>query len=140
MLMQCDKNDLDLMGYIEGDLSKIDQDNIERHLQSCEACCEKYEWLQQILNVIGNEQEMSVNPFFYAKVANRVKLEKTRSAPPLWVPGLLKPLGIAASIIIGVYFGSGEVFENETVLATQNEVQLDLLTPEYDEFLLAFNE
>jgi predicted anti-sigma-YlaC factor YlaD len=138
--MQCDKNDLDLMGYIDGDLRKKEQENIEQHLQSCEACHAQYEWLLETLNVIESEQEMPINPFFYAKIVNRLKLEKTKAMPSLWVPSLLKPLGIAASILIGIYFGSGEVFENEIALATQDEVQLDLLTPEYDEFLLAFNE
>lgn len=138
--MQCEKNDLDLIGLIDGELPQIEQDNIEQHLQSCEACREKYDRLLQILNVIENEQEMSINPFFYAKVAHRLKLEQTKSVQFLWLPRLLKPLGIAASILIGVYFGSGEVFENEVELATQDEVQLNLLTPEYDEFLLAFNE
>ena len=139
-MMYCEEDNINLLGFIDGDLSDEEHNLVQQHLNYCLDCQAKLEWLKETYQIIEHENQLEFNPFFYAKLEQRLRSKTTTSSIAMWTNTVLKPIGIAASILIGVYLGNVEVFETNVTELAESEVELELLTPEYSDLLIAFNE
>ena len=138
--MACNNIQIKLIDYLEKKLPADEMMVVSNHLKSCLACDEQFEFIEQTYGLIDGEKEMPINPFFYSKVKTRLDAQLTPDKVlGSWVQWL-KPVGIAASILIGFYIGSGEVIQ-ETETTSETELAEELLLPaEYEDMLLTFSE
>jgi hypothetical protein len=138
--MNCNNIQIKLIDYLEKRLSADEVMVVSNHLKSCLACAGQFKFIEQTYGLIDEEMEMPINPFFYSKVITRLD---TQLIPNKnlgdWIQWL-KPVGIAASMMIGFYIGSYEVLQ-ESETTSETEIAEELLLPaEYEDMLLTFSE
>lgn len=138
--MACNNIQIELIDLLENRLSGERTVVVSNHINSCPHCAGQFEFIKKTYGLIDEEKEMPVNPFFYAKVKARLDAQLS---PEIKLKGWiqwLKPIGIAASILLGFYIGNGEVLlQPEETIDTQLAEEI-LLPAEYEDMLLTFSD
>ena len=138
--MDCSHIQNNLIEFIDDQLTDDDNKIFVDHIGSCAECNAQFNYLKETYGLIEAEKEMPINPFFYAKVKLRLEnqLEPKRNKN-MWVRWL-KPVGIAASIVVGFYIGNGEV-NIESEIVEEMEIADEILFPaDYEDLLITYNE
>jgi hypothetical protein len=98
--MNCKSTEKKLIFFIENALPPEDAVLVATHLEHCPDCRAKLEFLKEILSQANMEKTVEVNPFLFTRI--KARLEQTEKHEP---GRILKPLAIAAALVMGVFFG-----------------------------------
>lgn len=121
--MNCTEFQNILLKYTSGELSAEMNQNIERHLTECSECRKKYTFFVSTLQLLQHERQIVVNPFVETRILEAIK-PKQKSK----LIAVLKPIFIAATLIISIFIGnifanviSQHIYVNQTKQFTQNQ-------------------
>lgn len=113
--MNCDRAEKLLPLYLDGELSALDETQVEAHLQACSAC-------RNLLSAYENDQRMlaALSPVvlpsgWHGDLMAKVRLEEAVQAPKLRKPGVLRYLmprlaSLAAALFVIILTGNFLIF------------------------------
>ncbi|GET33010.1 hypothetical protein PbJCM13498_18730 [Prolixibacter bellariivorans] len=93
-----------------GNLSEEESQQVQLHLEVCEACLRESEVVKQAVQEMAVERSQEVPPFLFTRIQGR--LESVRKPAPLWKRTLVTSLGtilLLVSIWGGVKLGTMDV-------------------------------
>jgi len=101
--MECKATEKKLIFYIENTLPKGESSVVQDHLSTCSACSQKLAYLQETLSYIETEKALTPKPFLYTRTIGRMQ----QQVVPEKLGGVkwLKPLAVAAALLVGLFFG-----------------------------------
>ncbi|SDM93533.1 anti-sigma factor family protein [Sediminibacillus halophilus] len=103
--MSCDKEIVNLMHiYLDGNLSKEQENKLRNHLQSCEACQKHFHELKRTVTMLKSSSEIQAPSDFTANVMNSLPKEKRRVGFMRWFKA--HPI-ITAAAIFFIFMFSG---------------------------------
>jgi hypothetical protein len=106
--MDCDKISNNIFFYLDNELSEEGRIKFEAHLNECPQCNALYENVASTYKIIGLENQLAANPFFYHKLKTKLETKEESRVINIFST-VLKPLAIAASIALGIMIGNGEL-------------------------------
>jgi hypothetical protein len=106
--MDCDKIPDNIIFYLDNELSEEGRIKFEAHLNECPKCKTLYENVASTYKIIGLENQLAANPFFYHKLKTKLETKEESRVINIFST-VLKPLAIAASIALGIMIGNGEL-------------------------------
>ena len=106
--MDCDKISNNIFFYLDNELSEERRIKFEAHLMECPQCKALYENVASTYKIIGLENQLAANPFFYHKLKTKLETKEENRVINIFST-VLKPLAIAASIALGIMIGNGEL-------------------------------
>ena len=123
--MNCDRVQLLLNGYIDGELDLVSSLDIEEHMQSCATCSNHYRLLMSLHAATSNKSLYRSAPPSLEKHI-RASLRKTSSAPPVWFKFSWNLFATTALLVMlfaiaGFWGRSLFLSQSETSLAQQVE-------------------
>ncbi len=101
--MDCKATEKKLIFYIENTLPKAEASVMQDHLSTCSACSQKLAYLQETLSYIEIEKALAPKPFLYTRPIGRMQQQAV--AENTWGITWLKPLAVAAALLVGLFFG-----------------------------------
>ncbi len=121
--MNCDRVQLLLNGYIDGELDLVSSLDIEEHLQGCAACSNHYRLLQSLHTATSNKSLYHSAPPSLEKHI-RASLRKTRATSPTWFNfswNVFTTTALLAVLLLVAGFWGRDLFisQSETALAQQ---------------------
>ncbi len=124
--MNCKEVQNNLIFYVDNELDDVKKKIIGEHLQSCEVCREKYEFLKNTMSFIEEQSQQKANPFVTTRILAEIKQEKRQS---YWAK-VLNTVAIAAMLVIAVFAGKLAadfyIYKNQNTAITSIETQDDL--------------
>lgn len=103
--LNCDKKFVGLMHkYLDGDLTKLEENCLRRHLEDCEACQKHFHELKRIITLIQSSEQMYAPDGFKENVMSRLPKEKKRIGYIRWFKK--HPILTAAAIFFIFMFSS----------------------------------
>lgn len=133
--MKCDHKIVTLMHhYLDGDITKEDEQQLRSHLESCEACQQHFQELKRTVTLVTSNIEIKPRANFTSNVMAQLPKEKKGMTFKRWLK--LHPIFTAAAIffvlMIGGVFsawnqdqqltypkGKNLVVENDTVIVPE---------------------
>ncbi|MDX8047743.1 anti-sigma factor [Gracilibacillus sp. S3-1-1] len=101
--MKCDKEMIQLMHeYLDGDISKEDDQRLRSHLQACEDCQKHFQELKRTVTLITPNLELKPSINFTTNVMASLPKEKKRMSAKRWMK--LHPMLTAAAIFFVLMF------------------------------------
>jgi predicted anti-sigma-YlaC factor YlaD len=95
------------------ELKPQEQEEISRHLLSCQFCREQYAEFERVWKTLGELEEIRPDPWFYGQVLGKIKEPRKHGLLPgfQWVFWILRAPAIASVILVvgllaGSYLGS----------------------------------
>ena len=111
--MNCHSVQKKLSAYQDKELKPLEQEEVSRHLLSCQSCREHYEKFEQVWQTLGELQEIRPDPWFYSQLSRKIKEPRQKEVLPALqhVFQLLRPPAIASillavGIVTGTYLGN----------------------------------
>ncbi len=105
--MNCKNCRTDLIGFIQGTLSKGVEVRIREHLNGCTECRSFADYLRVTLDVIRSEKEITPDPFLATRIEGM--FSKPAAAPQRlsFLPKLIPALTFSIFILAGIAGGIG---------------------------------
>ena len=111
--MKCHKVQKKFSAYQDRELKPQEQEEVKKHLLSCDFCHEKYEKLERVWQTLGELEEIHPDPWFYRQLLGKIRepreqgLRPTieRFFQPLRTPAIASIL-LAIGILAGSYLGN----------------------------------
>lgn len=120
--MNCKNLHKKLIFFLEGDLPKNEEEQIQVHLSECKDCALFFEDMKKTLGIIETEKLPEVNPFFYtrlkARIENQESAEIDYSRRQVLVR-VLQPAVFSLLLLAGIYSGF-KVGQPKSVQLTDN--------------------
>ncbi|MBN2349388.1 MAG: hypothetical protein JXJ22_11145 [Bacteroidales bacterium] len=125
--MNCKTTEKKLLFYLENNLPESLMPEVKEHLHNCSHCTHLLHQLERSMQIIENEKNNPVNPFFFTRVEQKLNestIEKIKS--PAFVRITVNSLVFAVVIVIGLFVGinlgvpSGEVLNTKANRNIQN--------------------
>ncbi|WP_114352368.1 anti-sigma factor family protein [Saliterribacillus persicus] len=102
--MKCDKQITDLMHeYLDGHITKKDEQTLRSHLQTCPACQEHFHELKRAISLVKANSDLRPSSSFTSQVMNNLPKERKRIGVQRWLR--MHPLLTAAAIFFVMMFG-----------------------------------
>ena len=111
--MKCHKVQEKFSAYQDRELKPQEQEEVKKHLRSCDFCREQYEKFEQVWETLGELDEIRPEPWFYAQIVRKLKEPRERGLlptierffQPLRTPAIASIL-LAIGILAGSYLGN----------------------------------
>ncbi|WP_186578126.1 anti-sigma factor family protein [Aquibacillus kalidii] len=102
--MSCDKHIVNLMhNYLDGDLTKQEEQQLRSHLQTCQACQKHFHELKRTLSLLKGNSDIQAPTNFTASVMSNLPKERKRVSYSRWFKA--HPALTAAAIFFVLMFG-----------------------------------
>ena len=75
--MKCKTIHKKLIFFLEAELPIQEMNDVKNHLENCHDCKAFADYLQNTLEIIEEEKQFDVNPFFYTRVKAGLEKEET---------------------------------------------------------------
>jgi predicted anti-sigma-YlaC factor YlaD len=112
-MMRCRNVQKKLPAYQDKELNPREQQEVSKHLLSCQTCREQYAELERVWQTLEELQEIRPDPWFYPQLVRKVKEPRERVLLPglQWVFQMLRTPVIASillaiGILAGTYLGN----------------------------------
>jgi len=107
--MDCKHINHKLIFFLEKSLPVPEMQQIKAHLDECEACRQLAEKLESTLQVIEDEKKVTINPFLYSKVMQKIENRKEQKyfIPAFSLINQIKPVYYSIIMVIGILLGIG---------------------------------
>jgi predicted anti-sigma-YlaC factor YlaD len=111
--MKCHSVRKKLSAYQDRELKSGEQEEISRHLLSCQFCREQYAEFERVWQTLGELEEIRPDPWFCGQVIGRIKKPRKHGLLPglqwsfrvLRAPATVSIL-LTVGILVGVYLGN----------------------------------
>jgi predicted anti-sigma-YlaC factor YlaD len=111
--MKCRSVQKKLSAYQDKELKPREQEEVTRHLLSCQSCREQYEKLERVWQTLGGFEEIHPDPWFYRQLLRKIEEPRQqgllptieRFFQPLRTPAIASIL-LAIGILAGTYLGN----------------------------------
>jgi anti-sigma factor RsiW len=111
--MKCHSIQKKFSAYQDKELRPGEQEEVRKHLLSCNSCREEYERLGQVWQTLGDLKEIQPDPWFYTQLLRKIKEPREQGFFPrvllvfrmLRTPAFASVL-LAVGILIGTYLGN----------------------------------
>jgi anti-sigma factor RsiW len=111
--MKCHSVQKKLSAYQDGELKPQEQNEVGRHLLSCQSCREQHEKLEQVWQILGRLEEVRPDPWFYRQLIRKIHQPHEQGLLPtlqhvfqlLRTPAIASIL-LAVGILTGSYLGN----------------------------------
>jgi anti-sigma factor RsiW len=129
-MMKCRNIQKKLSAYQDRELRPREQEEVSRHLLSCQSCRDQYEKLEQVWQTLGGLEEVRPDLGFYPRLIRRVKEPREHDLLPTLqhVYQLFRGPALASIIlIIGLMAGSylGSIMARSDLFPFQNNTLSD---------------
>jgi len=111
--MKCSKIQKKLSAYQDRELTPQEQQEIGRHLLSCQVCRQQFAQLERVWQTLGELKEIQPDPWFYRQVIKKIREPREQGfLPALQHVFRLSRAPVAVSIVLiigllaGTYLGS----------------------------------
>jgi len=107
--MRCHNVQKKLPAYQDKELNPREQQEVSKHLLSCQTCREQYENLEQVWQTMGELQEIHPDQWFYQQIARKIREPRQQGLLPNFQRVFrLMPSPVIASIllVIGILAGT----------------------------------
>lgn len=94
----------DLIFYLDSELSIEKRTAVEKHLEECADCRSFLAFIQESMQIIGDEKNKEVTPFFYTRLSARLDEKEELQRQSSWVR-LAFPVFFSVLMIAGIYGG-----------------------------------
>ena len=108
-MMKCRNIQKKLSAYQDRELKPREQEEVSKHLLSCQSCREQYEKLERAWQTLGELEEIRPDPWFYPQLIRKVKETRQKRVLPAaqHVFQLLRTPAIASILVtVGIVAGS----------------------------------
>ncbi|MHB2018598.1 MAG: anti-sigma factor [Candidatus Xenobia bacterium] len=106
--MKCQKLEVLLSCYLDGELSPEQSEQVTQHLSECSSCAQEYRTLRKNQLVLASLSRKEPSPDLWERIEKRVVTEQAEQVLPVrrrvW-PMLRRGLLMAASIAVLLFFG-----------------------------------
>ena len=111
--MKCHSIQKKFSAYQDRELKPGEQEEISRHLLSCQSCREQYEKLEGVWQTLGELEEIRPDAWFYSQLVRKIKERREQGLWPtiervfqlLRTPAIASIL-LAVGILAGTYLGN----------------------------------
>ncbi len=103
--MKCKAIHKKLIFFLENELPEKEMEDIRLHLAGCHECAAFADYMKNSLNVIGQERNPDINPFFYTRVKARLENQAVKESPTPLLARILQPAVFTLLLLAGVYAG-----------------------------------
>lgn len=105
--MNCKKIEHKLLFHLEGHLNSDEHLLVASHLDECNSCSKKHDFLRSTMGVIESQKITTEDPFFYTRTLQKKEYRETPVAGMVqrYLSPVLQILMVAASIAAGVFIG-----------------------------------
>ena len=111
--MKCHSVQKKFSAYQDKELKLQEQEEVSRHLLSCQSCREQYAGFERLWQTLGELEEIHPDPWFYQQVFGKIKEPRKHSLLPgfqrvFWIlraPATVSIL-LAVGILAGIYLGN----------------------------------
>ena len=111
--MKCHSIQKKFSAYQDRELKPGEQEEISRHLLSCQSCREQYEKLEGVWQTLGELEEIRPDAWFYSQLVRKIKERREQGLWPtiervfqlLRTPAIASIL-LAIGILAGTYLGN----------------------------------
>jgi anti-sigma factor RsiW len=112
-MIKCHNVEKKLSAYQDRELNSGEQEEVSRHLQSCQSCHEQYEKLERVWQTLGELEEIHPDSWFYPQLIRKSKEPREQGLWPnierffqlLRTPAIASIL-LAIGILAGTYLGN----------------------------------
>lgn len=111
--MKCRIVQKKLSAYQDRELKPKKQEEMSRHLLSCQSCREQYEKLEQVWQTLGELQPISPDPGFYRQLARKINqpheqglLQALQRVFQMLRAPAIASIILLIGILAGTYFGN----------------------------------
>lgn len=105
MAMNCQEEAVDLMHtYLDGDITKEEEDTLRKHLEHCEDCQKHFHELNRTVTLLQTKDEMKAPKDFTNKVLQQLPAEKRHMKYTRWLRS--HPILTAAALFVLFFMGS----------------------------------
>jgi predicted anti-sigma-YlaC factor YlaD len=107
--MKCHSVQKKLSAYQDRELEPRGQEEVGRHLLSCQSCREQYEKLERVWQTLGELEEIRPDPWFYRQLTRKIKEPREQGLLPALqhvFQLLCEPVIASILLIIGLMAGS----------------------------------
>ena len=95
-MKNCDSNESLLSGYLDGELTQVDRQRVELHMEACDRCRECYQQMVEMRSRIGKLPSSEMSSEEWEKIMNTVSVKTSRSLGwLLYAGGLVVLIGYA---------------------------------------------
>jgi predicted anti-sigma-YlaC factor YlaD len=126
--MKCKTLHKKLIFFLEGDLSPVQMEEVQNHLDGCSSCAAFAREMKLTLGIIDIEKTREVNPYFYTRLKAKLENRAAQNSPAfgrLILAKVLQPAFFSVLLILGIYSGIkiGQPASNKeyTVILMQNQ-------------------
>src|SRR4030043_1506255 len=112
-MMRCRNVQKKLPAYQDRELKPREQEEVRKHLVSCQSCFELYAGFERVWRTLGKLEEIRPDPWFYRQLVRKIEEPRERSLMPtverffqlLRTPAVASIL-LAIGILTGTYLGN----------------------------------
>ena len=107
--MKCHSFQKKLSAYQDRELKPEEQEEVSKHLQSCQSCRKQYENLERVWQTLGELEEIRPDPCFYRQLLRKIKEPHEQGLLPSLqrVFQILRaPVTISIILIVGLLAGT----------------------------------
>jgi predicted anti-sigma-YlaC factor YlaD len=102
--MDCERIHNDLIFFLDNELPEEKKIIVQNHLAVCNDCRDFLALLKTEMQVIRQEKNPEVSPFFYTRLSARLEKETTNESQSLWTR-VAQPAFFSLLLIAGIYSG-----------------------------------
>ena len=111
--MKCRRIQKKLSAYQDRELKPREQEELRKHLVSCQSCFEQYEGFERVWQTLGELDEVRPDPWFYRQLLRKIEEPRERGFLPmierffelLRTPAIAS-IVLAIGILAGTYLGN----------------------------------
>jgi predicted anti-sigma-YlaC factor YlaD len=111
--MNCHNVQKKLSAYQDRELDPREQEEISRHLLSCQSCREQYAELDRVWQTLGEMEEIRSDPWFYRQLVRKIREPREKGLLPtlqhvfqLFRVPVAVPIILVIGLMAGTYLGS----------------------------------
>jgi len=111
--MKCFSIQKKFSAYQDGELKPREQEEVSRHLLSCQVCREQYAELERVWQTLGELEEIRPDSWFYPQLVRKIKEPREQGLLPtlqhvfqLFRAPAIASVLLMVGILVGTYLGN----------------------------------
>ena len=130
--MKCRRIQKKLSAYQDGELKRLEQEEIGRHLLMCRSCREEYEKLERVWQALGRLEEIGPDPWFYGQLVRKTKKPPERGLLPALqhvfqfvgapaIASIILVIGLVAGSYLGANLAQRNLFPSQSISPSDSQ-------------------
>jgi predicted anti-sigma-YlaC factor YlaD len=125
-MMRCRNVQKKFSAYQDRELKHREQEEVSRHLLSCQSCRMQYEKLGRVWQILGELEEIRPDPWFYRQLVRKIREPREKGLLPTLqhVFQLFRvPVTVSVILVVGLLVGTylGSILARRDLFPFRNE-------------------